>query len=129
MSDLVGLPYRADWTRLSLTAEVSITRDRDLWRSRFAGERAAAAVGRDAVQSVVCAMVRALVRAAARAGDQDMPGNRGSHRRRRTLGGRGPTARVGTGHRGAWHRIAPVHTAGRARPALPRAGRGPPERV
>ena len=33
--DLVGLLYRADWTRLSLTAEVSVTRDRDLWRSRF----------------------------------------------------------------------------------------------
>ena len=37
MRDLVGQLYRADWTRLSLTAEVSITRDRDLWRSRFAG--------------------------------------------------------------------------------------------
>ena len=37
MRDLVDLLYRADWTRLSLTAEVSITRDRDLWRSRFAG--------------------------------------------------------------------------------------------
>jgi hypothetical protein len=36
LRDLVGLLYRADWTRLSLTAEVSITRDRDLWRSRFA---------------------------------------------------------------------------------------------
>ena len=36
MRDLVGPLYRADWTRLSLTAEVSITRDRDLWRSRFA---------------------------------------------------------------------------------------------
>jgi hypothetical protein len=35
--DLVGLLYRADWTRLSLTAEVSVTRDRDLWQSRFAG--------------------------------------------------------------------------------------------
>ncbi len=38
MRDLVGLLYRADWTRLSLTAEVSITRDRDLGRSRFPGE-------------------------------------------------------------------------------------------
>ena len=36
--DLVGLLYRADWTRLSLGAEVSITRDRDLWRSRFDDE-------------------------------------------------------------------------------------------
>ena len=36
--DLVGLLYRADWTRLSLAAEVSITRDRDLWRSRFDDE-------------------------------------------------------------------------------------------
>ena len=35
MRDLVGLLYRADRTRLSLTAEVSITRDRDLWRRRF----------------------------------------------------------------------------------------------
>ena len=33
--DLVSLLYRADWTRLSLAAEVSVTRDRDLWRSRF----------------------------------------------------------------------------------------------
>jgi hypothetical protein len=33
--DLVSLLYRADWTRLSLTAEVSTTRDLDLWRSRF----------------------------------------------------------------------------------------------
>jgi hypothetical protein len=33
--DLVSLLYRADWARLSLTAEVSVTRDRDLWRSRF----------------------------------------------------------------------------------------------
>ena len=33
--DLVSLLYRADWTRLSLTAEVSVTRDLDLWRSRF----------------------------------------------------------------------------------------------
>ena len=31
--DLVSLLYRADWTRLSLTAEVSVTRDRDLYRS------------------------------------------------------------------------------------------------
>ena len=31
--DLVSLLYRADWTRLSLTAEVSVTRDRDLDRS------------------------------------------------------------------------------------------------
>ena len=31
--DLVSLLYRADWTRLSLTAEVSVTRDRDLHRS------------------------------------------------------------------------------------------------
>jgi hypothetical protein len=33
--DLIGLLYRADWTRLSLAAEMSVTRDRDLWRSRF----------------------------------------------------------------------------------------------
>ena len=33
--DLVSLLYRADWTRLSLTAEVNVTRDRDLWRSRY----------------------------------------------------------------------------------------------
>ena len=33
--DLVSLLYRADWTRLSLSAEVSVTRDRDLWRSPF----------------------------------------------------------------------------------------------
>jgi hypothetical protein len=39
--DLVGLLYRADWTRLSLGAEVSITRDRDLWRSRFDDEPSA----------------------------------------------------------------------------------------
>ena len=36
--DLVSLLYHADWTRLSLTAEVGVTRDRDLWRSRFDGE-------------------------------------------------------------------------------------------
>ncbi len=36
--DLVGLLYHADWTRLSLTAEVGVTRDLDLWRSRFDGE-------------------------------------------------------------------------------------------
>ncbi len=36
--DLVSLLYRADWTRLSLTAEVGVTRDRDLWRSRFDDE-------------------------------------------------------------------------------------------
>jgi hypothetical protein len=36
--DLVSLIYRADWTRLSLTAEVSVTRDRDLWQSRFDDE-------------------------------------------------------------------------------------------
>ena len=36
--DLVSLLYRADWTRLSLTAEVGVTRDLDLWRSRFDGE-------------------------------------------------------------------------------------------
>ncbi len=33
--DLVSLLYRADRTRLSLTAEVNVTRDLDLWRSRF----------------------------------------------------------------------------------------------
>jgi hypothetical protein len=36
--DLVGLLYRADWTRLSLGAEVSVTLDRDLRRSRFDDE-------------------------------------------------------------------------------------------
>jgi hypothetical protein len=36
--DLVSLLYHADWTRLSLTAEVGVTRDLDLWRSRFDGE-------------------------------------------------------------------------------------------
>src|SRR5713101_6001114 len=35
MSDLVSLLYRADWTRLSLTAEVGVSRDHDLSRSRF----------------------------------------------------------------------------------------------
>ncbi len=35
--DLISLLYRADWTQLSLTAEVRVTRDRDLWRSRFDG--------------------------------------------------------------------------------------------
>jgi hypothetical protein len=35
MSDLVSLLYRADWARLSLTTEVNVTRDRDLWRSRY----------------------------------------------------------------------------------------------
>ena len=35
MSGLVSLLYRADWARLSLTAEVNVTRDRDLWRSRY----------------------------------------------------------------------------------------------
>ncbi len=34
MTDLVGLLYRADWTRLSLAAEVSARRDLDLDRSR-----------------------------------------------------------------------------------------------
>ena len=38
MSDLVSLLYRADWTQLSLTADVSVSRDRDLWRSRFDDE-------------------------------------------------------------------------------------------
>jgi len=36
--DLVSLLYRADWTRLSLTAEVGVTRDLDLWRSRLDDE-------------------------------------------------------------------------------------------
>ena len=36
--DLVSLLYRADWTRLSLTAEVGVTRDRDMWRSWFDDE-------------------------------------------------------------------------------------------
>lgn len=36
--NLVSLLYRADWTRLNLTAEVGVTRDRDLWRSRFGDE-------------------------------------------------------------------------------------------
>jgi hypothetical protein len=34
MTDLVGLLYRADWSRLSLTAEVSVRRDLDLNRTR-----------------------------------------------------------------------------------------------
>ena len=34
MTDLVGLLYRADWTRLSLAAEVSVRRDLDLDRAR-----------------------------------------------------------------------------------------------
>lgn len=34
MTDLVGLLYRADWSRLSLTAEVSTRRDLDLDRSQ-----------------------------------------------------------------------------------------------
>ena len=34
MTDLVGLLYRADWSRLSLTAEVSVRRDLDLNRIR-----------------------------------------------------------------------------------------------
>jgi hypothetical protein len=35
MTDLVGLLYRADWSRLSLTAEVSVRRDLDLNRTRL----------------------------------------------------------------------------------------------
>jgi hypothetical protein len=35
MTDLVGLLYRADWTRLSLAAEVSVRRDLDLDRIRY----------------------------------------------------------------------------------------------
>ena len=35
MTDLVGLLYRADWSRLSLTAEVSVRRDLDLNRIRY----------------------------------------------------------------------------------------------
>jgi hypothetical protein len=42
MTDLVGLLYRADWSRLSLTAEVSIRRDLDLDRSRHEDEVPAA---------------------------------------------------------------------------------------
>ena len=34
MTDLVGLLYRADWSRLSLAAEVSVRRDQDLDRAR-----------------------------------------------------------------------------------------------
>ena len=34
MTDLVGLLYRADWSRLSLTAEVSVRRDLDLDRAQ-----------------------------------------------------------------------------------------------
>ena len=40
MTDLVGLLYRADWTRLSLAAEVSVRRD--LSRDPGAPERGAA---------------------------------------------------------------------------------------
>jgi len=36
--DLVGLLYRADWTRLSLTAEVSTRLDLDLFHSQFEDE-------------------------------------------------------------------------------------------
>jgi hypothetical protein len=36
MTDLVGLLYRADWTRLSLTAEVSVRRDLDRAQSEAA---------------------------------------------------------------------------------------------
>jgi hypothetical protein len=35
MTDLVSLLYRADWTRLSLAAEVSTSRDLDLDRTRY----------------------------------------------------------------------------------------------
>jgi hypothetical protein len=35
MTDLIGLLYRADWTRLSLAAEVSARRDLDLDRTRW----------------------------------------------------------------------------------------------
>ena len=93
--DLVSLLYRADWTRLSLTAEVGVTRDRDLWRSRFDDEppprawdgrrfglwpmpwpvpvRAVAyavvwAAVRAVAYAVVWAGVRAVVRAVAAAG-------------------------------------------------------------
>jgi hypothetical protein len=38
MTDLVGLLYRADWSRLSLTAEVSVCRDLDLNRIRHEDE-------------------------------------------------------------------------------------------
>jgi hypothetical protein len=38
MTDLVGLLYRADWSRLSLTAEVSVRRDLDLDRVRYEDE-------------------------------------------------------------------------------------------
>jgi hypothetical protein len=38
MTDLVGLLYRADWSRLSLTAEVSVRRDLDLNRIRHDDE-------------------------------------------------------------------------------------------
>ena len=44
--DLVSLLYRADWTRLSLTAEVGVTLDLDLWRSRFDGKPPRAWSGR-----------------------------------------------------------------------------------
>ena len=44
--NLVSLLYRADWTRLSLTAEVGVTRDLDLWRSRFDGKPPRAWSGR-----------------------------------------------------------------------------------
>jgi hypothetical protein len=38
MTDLVGLLYRADWSRLSLTAEVSVRCDLDLDRIRYEDE-------------------------------------------------------------------------------------------
>ena len=38
MTDLVGLLYRADWTRLSLAAEVSVRRDLDLDPTRYGAD-------------------------------------------------------------------------------------------
>ena len=37
MTDSVGLLHRADWSRLSLAAEVSVRRDQDLNRTRYEG--------------------------------------------------------------------------------------------
>jgi hypothetical protein len=38
MTDLISLLYRADWTRLSLAAEVSVRRDLDLDRTRWGAD-------------------------------------------------------------------------------------------
>jgi hypothetical protein len=52
MTDLVGLLYRADWTRLSLAAEVSTSRDLDLDRTRYGARAALPRAGREPRQRV-----------------------------------------------------------------------------